>query len=38
MKKVREAVEAGSMRERKLAAATMDMVRDALDLNYLGKH
>jgi tryptophanyl-tRNA synthetase len=35
---VREALEAGTARERVLARETMDMVRDALDINYLAKH
>jgi tryptophanyl-tRNA synthetase len=35
---VREAVEAGTKRMRIIAAETMEMVRDALDLDYLGKY
>ena len=35
---VREAVEAGTKRERLIAAETMEMVRDALDMNYLGRY
>jgi tryptophanyl-tRNA synthetase len=35
---VREAVEAGTKRMRVIAAETMKMVRDALDLDYLGKY
>jgi tryptophanyl-tRNA synthetase len=35
---VREALEHGTKRERALAVETMEMVRDALDLDYLGKH
>ncbi len=35
---VREALESGTLRERKIAQETMAMVRDALDLDYLGKH
>jgi tryptophanyl-tRNA synthetase len=35
---VREALEAGSKRGRAIAVETMEMVRDALDLNYLGKY
>jgi tryptophanyl-tRNA synthetase len=35
---VREALEQGTKRERALAVETMEMVRDALDLNYLGMH
>jgi tryptophanyl-tRNA synthetase len=38
MKLVREAVEAGTKRERAIARETMEMVRDALDLNYLEKY
>jgi tryptophanyl-tRNA synthetase len=35
---VREALEAGTNRMRVIARETMEMVRDALDLNYLGKY
>jgi tryptophanyl-tRNA synthetase len=35
---VREALEAGTARARKLSQETMEMVRDALDLNYLALH
>lgn len=35
---VREALEAGTNRMRTIARETMDMVRDALDLNYLEKY
>jgi tryptophanyl-tRNA synthetase len=35
---VREALEHGTKRGRAIAQETMAMVRDALDLNYLGKH
>ncbi|MBI2766142.1 MAG: tryptophan--tRNA ligase [Chloroflexi bacterium] len=35
---VREALEAGTTRGRAIARETMEMVRDALDLNYLGKY
>ncbi|MGE5594487.1 MAG: tryptophan--tRNA ligase [Hyphomicrobiales bacterium] len=35
---VREALEAGTKRERKIAQETMEMVRDALDMNYLSKY
>lgn len=38
MPMVREALEAGTKRMRTIAAETMDMVRDALDLNYLEKY
>ncbi|HET7737219.1 MAG TPA: hypothetical protein VFK32_01460, partial [Tepidiformaceae bacterium] len=35
---VREALEHGSTTARATARETMEMVRDALDLNYLGKY
>jgi tryptophanyl-tRNA synthetase len=35
---VRDILEAGSQRGRAIAIETMGMVRDALDLNYLGKY
>ena len=35
---VREALENGTNRARVIARETMEMVRDALDLDYLGKH
>ena len=35
---VREALEHGTKRGRTIAQETMEMVRDALDLNYLGKY
>jgi tryptophanyl-tRNA synthetase len=35
---VREALEHGTKRGRAIARETMEMVRDALDLNYLGKY
>jgi tryptophanyl-tRNA synthetase len=35
---VREALEAGTVRERALARETMELVRDALDIDYLAKH
>lgn len=35
---VREALEAGTNRMRTIARETMEMVRDALDLNYLGRY
>ncbi len=38
MRYVREALEHGSTRGRAIARETMEMVRDALDLNYLGKY
>ena len=38
MRYVREALEHGSARGRPIARETMEMVRDALDLNYLGKY
>lgn len=38
MPAVKEALEAGTNRMRVIARETMDMVRDALDLNYLEKH
>jgi tryptophanyl-tRNA synthetase len=38
MSRVREALEQGTKRGRAIARETMEMVRDALDLNYLGKH
>jgi len=38
MSRVREALEQGTKRGRTIARETMEMVRDALDLNYLGKH
>lgn len=38
MTEVREAVEAGTRRFQGLARETMEMVRDALDLNYLEKY
>ncbi len=38
MPQVREALEAGTKRERKIAVETMEMVRDALDMNYLGRY
>ena len=34
---VREALEQGTRRGREIARKTMEMVRDALDLNYFGK-
>jgi tryptophanyl-tRNA synthetase len=37
MSLVREAVEHGTQRARVIAAETMEMVRDALDLDYLRK-
>ena len=37
MSLVREAIEAGTNRARVIAKETMEMVRDALDLNYLSK-
>jgi hypothetical protein len=36
MSRVREALEQGTKRGRAIARETMEMVRDALDLNYLG--
>lgn len=38
MPAVKEALEAGTNRMRIIARETMDMVRDALDLNYLGRY
>jgi tryptophanyl-tRNA synthetase len=38
MSLVREALEQGTRRGRAIAQETMEMVRDALDLNYLGKY
>ena len=38
MSLVREALEQGTKRGRAIAQETMEMVRDALDLNYLGKY
>ncbi len=38
MSLVREALEHGTKRNRVIATATMEMVRDALDLNYLRKY
>jgi len=38
MRLVREALEHGTKRGRAIAQETMEMVRDALDLNYLGKY
>lgn len=38
MPAVKEALEAGSKRMRVIARETMDMVHDALDLNYLGRY
>jgi tryptophanyl-tRNA synthetase len=38
MSHVREALEQGTRRGRTIAQKTMEMVRDALDLNYLGKY
>ena len=38
MPAVKEALEAGSKRMRVIARETMEMVHDALDLNYLGKY
>ncbi len=38
MPAVKEALEAGSKRMRTIARETMDMVHDALDLNYLGRY
>jgi hypothetical protein len=38
MKLVREALEHGSNQGRAIARETMEMVRDALDLDYLGKY
>jgi len=35
---VREALEHGTQRGRAIAAETMEMVRDALDLEYLRKY
>ncbi|MEO8539591.1 MAG: tryptophan--tRNA ligase [bacterium] len=35
---VREALEAGTARMRKISRETMEMVRDALDMNYLGRY
>ena len=35
---VRDALEQGTRRNRVIARETMEMVRDALDLDYLGKH
>ncbi len=35
---VKEALEAGTNRMRKISAETMDMVRDALDMNYLERY
>ena len=35
---VREALEAGTARMRTVARETMEMVRDALDLNYLERY
>jgi hypothetical protein len=37
MSLVRDAIEEGTQRARVTARETMDMVRDALDLNYLKK-
>ncbi len=38
MSRVREALEQGTKRARTIARETMEMVRDALDPNYLRKH
>jgi tryptophanyl-tRNA synthetase len=38
MRLVRDALEAGTIAARTIAAETMEMVRDALDLNYLEKY
>ncbi|MEP7216471.1 MAG: tryptophan--tRNA ligase [Anaerolineaceae bacterium] len=38
MPQVREALEAGTKRGRAIAIETMEMVRDALDMNYLGRY
>lgn len=38
MSQVREALEQGTKRARTIARETMELVRDALDLNYLGKY
>ncbi|MCC7363570.1 MAG: tryptophan--tRNA ligase [Dehalococcoidia bacterium] len=38
MTRVKEALEAGTKRERAIACETMAQVRDALDLNYLAKY
>jgi len=38
MSLVREALEHGTKRARTLVTETMEMVRDALDLNYLRKY
>ena len=38
MSLVQEVLEHGSQRGRAIARETMEMVRDALDLNYLRKH
>jgi len=38
MRLVRDALEAGTKRARAIAQETMEMVRDALDLNYLSKY
>ena len=38
MPRVREALEQGTKRGRVIARETMDLVRDALDVNYLGKY
>lgn len=35
---VKEALEAGTNRMRKISRETMEMVRDALDMNYLGRY
>jgi len=35
---VRDALDHGSRRGRAIARETMEMVRDALDLNYLGRY
>ena len=37
MSLVREALEQGTQRGRAIARRTMEIVRDALDLNYFGK-
>lgn len=38
MSQVREILEQGTKRARTIARETMELVRDALDLNYLGKY
>jgi hypothetical protein len=38
MRLVRDALASGSERMRRIARETMDMVHDALDLNYLEKY